>query len=218
MTAPNKFAFDTIKDFDGHINNSIYGYNLLHELVVNISSFYIRDNDTRPVVDLGCTSGALLKMIGERFPKVARIGYDITDHNFLDGEDLRVQDITSPSFVVPSAQIVYSIFTAQFLPFEKRLPLLRSIYEALDYTGAFIFCEKEFAESARFQEIYTFANYQNKAKSFTSDEILAKERDIRAIMSPVNHSRNLELLREAGFRDVDIFFKSLNFTGYICTK
>lgn len=62
-----KFSFDTVKDFDNHISSSILGYDLLHSLILNISTFFIKDNCT--IVDLGCTSGKLINTIKDRHKK-----------------------------------------------------------------------------------------------------------------------------------------------------
>lgn len=213
----DKFSFRTIKDFDNHINNSIKGYDILHDLIINLSSYYIKENSLLPVVDLGCTSGKLIKNIKDVFG-IEGIGYDLTDNNFLEGLDLRVCDITSKDFVIPECQIVYSVFTFQFIPFEYRLQLMKKVYESLVKGGAFVFCEKEYAETGKFQEIYTFINYNNKQNNFTGDEILKKERDIRTLMMPNTRSENIKLIQNAGFTSMDIFFKSLNFTGYLIQK
>jgi len=214
MTA-KKFDFSTVDNFDKHINDSISGFTLLDSLIVDISSFFIKKHNNAPVVDLGCTSGRLIDKIQKNYGCKC-IGYDITDHNFIEGVDCRVQDITKDDFEIPKSQIVYSIFTMQFLSFDSRVKLIRKIRNAISEDGVFIFCEKEYASTAKFQEIYTFANYDNKKKGFTSDEILQKEIDIRSLMSPLSESGNKLMLKECGFNNVDIFFKSLNFTGYIC--
>lgn len=214
----SSFDFDTIKDFDNHINNSIMGYDLLHNLIINLSEFFIQKNSILPIVDLGCTSGKLLQMIKERWPFLNCKGYDKTDHNFLHTNDIELikADITNINF--PKSQIFYSIFTLQFIEIDKRQDILKRICKSLYPNGVFFFCEKEYAQNAKFQEVYTFANYSNKQKSFSHTEILEKEKDIRTLMSPLNEHENKIMLKTAGFKHIDIFFKSLNFTGYICQK
>ena len=46
----NKFSFDTVKDFDNHINNSIKGYDLLDYLILNLCSFFTKEETI--VIDL----------------------------------------------------------------------------------------------------------------------------------------------------------------------
>ena len=211
----SKFSFDTVKNFDNHISNSILGYEMLHQLIINISSFFIKAN-TVPV-DLGCTSGKLLKSIQEVY-NCKTIGFDITGKQFINGVDLRVADIVSKDFVIPETNIIYSIFTLQFIAYNNRLELLEKIYKALNKNGAFIFCEKEICATGIIQEVFTFSNYQYKQASFTDAEILSKEKDLRTIMNSLESKDNLTLLKKAGFKVIEPFFQSLNFKGYICKK
>lgn len=210
-----KFDFDTIKDFDNHISNSICGYDVLHSLILNLSSFFIK-NGTVPV-DLGCTSGKLIEIINKTY-NCECIGYDITDNNFIPGLDLRKQDITSEDFQIPETNLIFSIFTLQFIDYKKRIQILKKVYESLYKNGAFIVCEKEISSNGIIQECFTFSNYQYKKANFTADEILQKEYDIRSLMNPLQSNENIELLKEAGFNIIEPFFQSLNFKGYICKK
>lgn len=210
-----KFDFSTIKDFDNHISNSIYGYEILHNLIVNISSFFIKKN-TVPI-DLGCTSGKLINIIEETY-NCKCIGYDITDKQFIKELDLRLQDISDIDFKIPETNLIYSVFTLQFIDYKKRLDILKKVYNSLYKNGAFIFCEKEICSNGIIQEVFTFSNYQNKRKVFTSDEILNKEVDLRKLMNSLESSENIELLKKAGFKIIEPFFQSLNFKGYLCKK
>jgi tRNA (cmo5U34)-methyltransferase len=211
----SKFSFDTVTDFDNHISGSIFGYSVLHSLIINISSFFIK-NGTTPV-DLGCTSGKLLKAVRDVYGCDV-IGYDITPAQFIEGLDLRVQDITSSDFIIPDTNIIYSVFTLQFIDYSKRLDVIKKAYKALYKNGAFIFCEKEICANGIIQEVFTFSNYQYKKSVFTSDEILAKEYDLRSIMNTLESKDNIELLKKAGFSTIEPFFQSLNFKGYLCKK
>lgn len=210
-----KFSFESIQNFDNHISSSILGYDVLHFLLVNISSFFIKK--TTHVLDLGCTSGKLLAALNERYG-CRSTGYDITDANFIPGLNLIKADICADDFVPPYSDLIFCIFTLQFIEYEKRLPLLQRVFNSLSASGAFIFCEKEICTDGVIQEVFTFSNYEYKKKEFTEAEILQKEYDLRSIMTPLQSQQNIELLRSAGFRKIEPFFQSLNFKGYICQK
>lgn len=210
-----KFSFKTIKDFDNHISDSITGYDLLHSLILNISSFFIK-KDTIPI-DLGCTSGKLIKKIEDKY-RCKCIGFDENDTQFLDNLDLRKEDIGDNNFQIPDTNLIFSIFTLQFIDYKKRATILKKIYNSLYKNGAFIFCEKEICQNGLIQEVFTFSNYQNKLKAFSADEILNKENDLRSIMNSLDTNENMQLLKKAGFKVIEPFFQSLNFKGYICKK
>lgn len=209
------FRFDTVKEFDGHISASVFGYDVLHALIRNIASFYLKEG-TVPI-DIGCTTGKLLKAIEEEHG-VRGIGYDISPAQFIPGLDLRVADVTASDFEIPPTNLVLSVFTLQFLPVEKRPSVLAKIYRALHTNGALVICEKEIASSGAIQEVFTFANYSRKLEHFTAEEVLEKERALRPVMNPLGTRANVMMLRESGFEVIEPFFQSLNFKGYLCKK
>lgn len=210
----SEFSFSTIENFDNHISNSIAGYDILHELIINISSFFANKDST--VIDLGCTSGKLLNKINIKYHSKV-IGYDIIRNNFIDGVDLRVQDITDKDFIIPDNNLTYLIFTLQFIDVDKRKLILDKVLNSLLPGGALIICEKELSQIGIMQEIFTFSNYSYKRNCFTSEEILNKEQDLRKIMRCSIEGTNENLLKDR-FNIVELFFKSLNFKGYLCIK
>lgn len=46
----------------------------------------------------------------------------------------------------------------------------------------------------------------------------AKSRAIRGVLQPYTVDENIQMLQEAGFRDIDTFFKWNNFVGFIAIK
>jgi tRNA (cmo5U34)-methyltransferase len=213
----NKFSFDSVKNFDNHINNSIKGYDLLDYLIINLCSFFIKEETL--IIDLGCTTGRLLDKINKKF-NTDCIGYDIIDNQFLNDTNCKLikEDITSNNFIIPNANIILSVFTLQFININKRIDILNKVYQSLNINGIFIFCEKEICNDGIIQECFTFSNYDNKKNYFTAEEILSKEVDLRKIMNSLNSNQNIKLLRDAGFNMIEPFFQSLNFKGYICRK
>lgn len=211
------FKFESVSDFDNHISKSIFGYDLLHNLIVNVSSFFIK-KDTE-IIDLGTTTGKLpIALNAEYNCKVT--GYDIMAQNFLKpmSSDVKLvkADITQIDYL--NSNLYLSVFTLQFLKVNDKKNVLKKVFDCLNDNGAFIVCEKEYANDALIQEVFTFSNYQNKQNDFTSDEILAKERQLRHSMNCLTEQQNIEMFKEAGFTRINIFFQSLNFRGYILMK
>ena len=215
----SEFSFDTILNFDNHISGSIKGYILLDDLIVNISSFFAKRGER--IIDFGCTSGRLISKLATLHPDCSCMGFDITDHNFIENSQAILQktDITSNEFIIPSCNLALSVFTLQFLSYTDRVQFIKRIYEALNPAGAFIVCEKEISRDGQIQEVMTFANYDYKKGNFSANEILAKENDLRKIMNCLRFGENENLLKTViGFKTVEPFFQSLNFRGWICIK
>jgi tRNA (cmo5U34)-methyltransferase len=72
MNSIKNFSFDTIQNFDEHIDKSIPNYKLLQEAIVSLSDFVVQPNTA--IVDLGCSTGKLLNAIPHNGEK---IGIDI---------------------------------------------------------------------------------------------------------------------------------------------
>jgi len=216
----SKFSFDTVKDFDKHIDKSIPSYSTLLNIIENISSYFIRDYYN--VYDLGCSTGTLIKRLyAKDNTKANFIGYDISNNLLPEIEDDRIyfynRDITK-DVNLNRASLIFSIFTLQFIDYYKRERIIKNVYDSLIKGGAFIVTEKIFLEDARLQDIFTFSLYDYKINSFTALEILDKQRDLRKIMFPISEKENLELFRKVGFKTIEPFFQSLNFKGWILLK
>lgn len=217
----SKFSFDTIKDFDKHIDKSIPSYSTLLNIIENISSYFIRDYYN--VYDLGCSTGTLIKRLYDKDNTKANfIGYDISNNLLPELEGDRIyfynRDITKSDLNLSRASLIYSIFTLQFIDYNRRLKILENIYNSLEKGGAFIITEKIFLEDSRLQDIFTFSLYDYKINSFSAVEILDKQRDLRKIMFPISEEENISLFKKAGFKTIESFFQSLNFKGWILLK
>lgn len=214
MSSKN-FSFETIKDFDSHISQSIPNYDLLFQTVINVAPFFLQENSS--VTDLGCSTGKMLKAITHKGPK---IGIDnslnllpVSDeqHTFIN------QDLNTFSFPANNS-FVTSIFTLQFLPISHRVSIIEKVYQSLIAGGAFVWAEKVTAKSGFWEQVQTFSYYDFKRSSFSSDEILDKEKSLRYLMRPLTTEKNLNMLRGAGFADFEMLWKFHNFECWIAVK
>lgn len=206
-----KFDFNTIENFDDHINRSIPNYDILWNSIISMSEYFFVD-DTN-VYDLGCSTGKLLKSLDI---KCFKYGYDVA--NLLPQEEgFFKYDLNQP-FPLMNACVVYSIFTMQFLKPYSRHNYLKIIYDGLNEGGALFICEKVYQDNGKIQEIFSFSHYDYKLTHFSSNEIINKERDLRHIMKPSSESELYNLLKEVGFSNVNTFWQMFNFKGIIAIK
>jgi tRNA (cmo5U34)-methyltransferase len=109
----NEFSFKNIENFDNHISKSIRGFDLLDDIICNISSFFAKNNSN--IIDLGCTSGRLINKLADLYPQSNCIGFDLIDNNFIKGKaDLVKLDITNKDFNLEKSNLILSVFTMQF--------------------------------------------------------------------------------------------------------
>lgn len=222
-----KFTFATREEgFDAHIDTSIRGYQDLWQDVVDISQYFIEDYTT--VVDIGCSTGKMLKsMIAQNTfaPNAIYTGLEIEpafwetykqDEN--DFDNLTYHKGDANGYYFSDCSYVTSIFTLQFMSYYDRTDLIRRVYEGLNPGGAFVFAEKTMPENVRIHEIRTFTYYDFKRRTFTTEDIMDKERQLRHMTKPNTRQELVNMCKAAGFEAVDTFWQNHAFTGFIALK
>ena len=219
--------------FDNHIEKSIRGYTHLHDDVVNLSRYYVEDWTN--VVDIGSSTGKTIEAMAiqnEKIaPSVTYIGVEVATGFKNDMEkrftvlrdrfpetsfEFEFSDIRSYTFY--NCSLVTSLFTLQFMPPKDREEVIQNIYDGLNSGGAFIFAEKTVADTGRFQDMFTFTYYDYKRKSFTEKDIMDKEVTLRNMLKPNTWNELTDMLRSAGFKNVQPFWRNFLFVGAIATK
>lgn len=217
MTSTDKFSFDTIRNFDEHIDQSIPNYSLLQSAIISLSEFVVQPNTA--IVDIGCSTGKLLKAIPHKGDK---IGIDISE-NLLPPSDEEVrflnQDIRTLSWeLLPKTSMFLSVFTLQFIPKQDRQGIIDNIHDALEPEGVFVWAEKTVCEEGWQQELMTFSHYDYKRKSFTADEIMNKEQNLRQMMRCNTSKKNHALAISSGFSHSQLVWKFFNFECWVFKK
>lgn len=222
-----KFTFATREEgFDNHIDGSIRGYGDLWKDIVDISQYFV-ENETM-VVDIGCSTGKMLKsMIAQNTfaPRAMYEGIEIEPdfwepYNQDERDFAQLQyfkgDVLNYDFY--NCSYVTSIFTMQFMPHRDRKEVIERVYSGLLPGGAFVFAEKTMPENVRIHEIRTFTYYDFKRQTFTTDDIMDKEKQLRHMTKPSTRNELMEMCRNAGFAAVDTFWQNHAFTGFIALK
>jgi len=216
-TTSTEFSFDTIDDFDDHIEQSIPNYHLLSDAIRDLSTFFVRPDTA--VVDIGCSTGKLLRSISHSGEKV---GIDISAHLLPESDDQTefiLDDLTQMNrYCRKSASLFLSVFTLQFIASEHRRSIVAKIYDELVMGGAFIWAEKVQEPKGRYELIMNNAYYDFKRKKFTPVQIMNKERDLRCLMKPNESFENQEIAFDAGFTEGICFWKFFNFEAWLYIK
>lgn len=215
MSFTEPFSFDTIQEFDDHIAKSVPNYLYLADMIRRVAPFFVREKTA--IVDLGCSTGSLLESIDF---KGAKHGYDISENLLPKSHGktkYHLEDIVELKSL-PKSSLVLSIFTLQFVDLGSRAKIIQNVYDSLVSGGAFIWAEKVTHRNGFWQNVFNSAYYDFKEKSFTAEEILAKEKDLRYIMTPNTQADNIAIATGVGFESIAIFWKFYNFECYIMVK
>lgn len=222
-----KFNGEVSSVFDEHIIKSIPCYTEVHNMIANMSDWFIEENTN--IYDLGTATGKCISSINfrHRDKKVNFIGVD-KSIEMIDLAKRRTSllstnfvnlDILNKKLIIENASIITSILTLQFIPIQDRLSVVNKVYNGLNKGGAFIVFEKIEVDNPMLNRIYLDVYSDFKlTNGFSAEEVVNKSKAIRGVMRPLSIDENLKIFKNAGFRNVDIFFKWCNFIGFILIK
>jgi tRNA (cmo5U34)-methyltransferase len=209
---------------------SIPAYADMRELVKRIGKRFVKRKTT--IVDLGCSTGEAIQ------PFIAAFGcqnqyklYDVSEpmleacrkklkgwisEGFMTVESFDIRNGLQPKLVT---SLVLSVLTLQFTPIEYRQKIIQSVYDGLEPGGALILVEKVLGNDYTLDSIMVDEYYRIKAdNAYTQEQISAKRKSLEGVLVPITAHWNEEMLRDAGFRHIDCFWRHLNFAGWVAIK
>ena len=229
--SPDKFEFDerVAGVFDDMLERSVPLYQECQNLSIEWCKHLAKPNVS--IYDLGCSTGSLLLPLARslsRVPGLRIIGVDnsvamlnkarLKLKHFSNSIEL-IEANLSESFSFEKTSAVVMNYTLQFIPQKNRALLLKQIYNSLIPGGGLIINEKILGENERLSETFIEMHHNYKQDHGYSKMEISKKRDaLENVLIPLKLSKTIVLLREAGFDNMDTFFKWNNFAGLIALK
>ena len=223
-----EFNAEVATVFDDMVSRSIPFYGEIHKIILDILSKSFEEGDR--IYDLGCSTGNTLssisKFLGGR--KSNLIGIDnsasmlsVCEKKFKDqgitNIDLINGDLEKFDFQT-SGSIIMN-YTLQFINPLKRLELLQKIYWSLRPGGIFFLSEKIKVENSEIDSLFIDLYYDFKRRNGYSElEISQKREALEKVLNPLTPTSQIELLKMAGFKKVEVLFRWYNFACYIGIK
>lgn len=230
-TAVGDFAFNAMVAavFDDMVSRSVPYYGEIQRMVCELAGDFA-EADTN-LYDIGCsTATTLLGLDALVDPAVRFVGIDnapdmiekarekIVQANTSRAIDLRVSDLHYGADI-HNASVVMMLLTLQFVRPLYRERVMHTIYNGLNERGALILVEKLTSENSTFNRLFIEHYYDFKRRNGYSDiEITKKREALENVLIPYRLDENLQLLKEVGFRSVEVFFRWYNFCGIIAIK
>ena len=216
--------------FGEMLERSIPAYADMRELVKRIGKRFVKRKTT--IVDLGCSTGEAVQ------PFISAFGcqnqyklYDVSEpmleacrekfkgwinEGFLTVESFDIRNGLPPMLVT---SLVLSVLTLQFTPIEYRQKIIQSVYDTLEPGGALIIVEKVLGNDFTLDSMMVDEYYRIKAENaYTQEQISAKRKSLEGVLVPITAHWNEQMLRDAGFRHIDCFWRYLNFAGWVAIK
>lgn len=226
-----RFNDEVADAFDVHVAQSIPHYNDLQNYLVQLSEWFLKDDEV--VYDLGCSTGETIKKILELkiSTSFSIIGIDNSEKMItlakkkikkLNKRNIKVElrnDDIKKNIKFKKSNLFYSILLFPFFNYNQRFRILKNIYSSLNKGGALICVEKVRSSTSHFEDILNQLYFDFKLKKNLSErEILEKAKSLRSSMHIYDEKTLFKSLREAGFKETEVFFKCFNFIGYISIK
>jgi tRNA (cmo5U34)-methyltransferase len=229
----SKWEFDqNVADcFDDMLSRSIPLYDQMRSLTYNLGRRFVRDSST--ILDLGASRGEALRPfvsdnvasrfvaleVSEPMRSVLHSLYDSNSKVFIPDTNNDIRWLSENVDAYSQSDLILSVLTVQFTPIEYRIHILQAIYDLLSTGGAFLFVEKVIGSSSRIDSLLVDSYYALKAENgYSYEDIQRKKASLEGVLVPVSAKWNEDMLRTVGFRDVDVFYRHLNFCGWVAIK
>lgn len=235
-TQPGKtweFDAEVAQVFDDMLARSIPQYDVMRLAVTDLAGRFVINADPVErrgrIVDLGASRGEALAPLVEAFKKA--VEYHAVEVSVPMLEALRQRWPKGEVNIHPfdlrggypklggPADVTLAVLTIQFTPIEHRQRILREVWKNTRDGGAFIFVEKVLGHTAEIDDLMKLQYYDLKGKNgYSPEQIERKRLSLEGVLVPVTAKWNEELLRTAGFSEVDCFWRWQNFAGWLAIK
>ncbi|MCZ6172784.1 carboxy-S-adenosyl-L-methionine synthase CmoA [Campylobacter ureolyticus] len=222
-----QFEFDenVASVFDDMISRSVPFYDVSSNLITQILVKYL--DSQAFIIDLGCSTGALLFKLFEKNPKFRLCGVDNSkamqeiakNKAKAYGSKVNFIEADALTFEFNSANAVILNYTLQFIRPLKRVNFIKKIYDGLEEGGIFMLSEKLLYEDKKLSKnmIEIYEEYKEK-NGYSKYEIAQKRQALENILIPFSEDENKKLLKDAGFKVIETIFKWGNFASFMAIK
>lgn len=225
------FAFNAkVADvFDDMVNRSVPFYDEIQRMTCELARDFARPDTT--LYDIGCSTATTLLALDDVVDKSVKfVGIDnsadmlakaLQKVNAANSER-RVDFITADlhqGFPLENATVITMLLTLQFVRPLYRERVMKAIFDGLNEEGCLLLVEKLTSEDTVFNRIFIERYYDFKRRNGYSEMEISKKREaLENVLIPYRIEENINLLRWAGFRRIEMFFRWYNFCGIIAVK
>ena len=217
--------------FDDMLDRSVPYYAEIQRMVAELAVDFAQPGTN--VYDLGCSTVNSFLNIDRLMPPggdVRFVGVDdsptmldkarakLAAARFARPVTLQEADLNT-GVEVTNASVVMMVLTLQFVRPLYREHLVHSIHRGMTDSGCLILVEKVLGEHSTFNRLFINHYYEMKVRNgYSQLEIAQKREALENVLVPYRLEENKELLKAAGFRHIDVFYKWYNFCGIIALK
>ena len=222
-----EFDNEVASVFPDMLKRSIPDLDGMRELIQHMVSQYFIDDEII-VTDIGCSDGQQIELMLAKTSKWKFAGVDVSSPMVdkakakFEGNS-RVEilegDIRDVADILPMSDVVLVVLTMQFIPVEYRQLLMKKIYNHMVPSGILIFVEKTLGPTPLISEWMIDAYHNWKIQNgYSQEQVDAKRKSLEHALVPYTVQQNEALLKSCGFSDYEIFWKYMNFCGWVAVR
>ena len=223
-----KFEFDeaVASVFDDMLSRSVPFYDEVRKLVISL--ILAEQKEGMKVLDLGSSTAKFLLDLHSKMKVSMRLKGLDNSQAMLDraeqkcqafgaGIELELADMLTYNY--QDEDVIVANYTLQFIRPMQRLELVKKIYDGLHKEGMFIFSEKVVFEDKLLdkQMIDIYYEYK-KEQGYSEYEIAQKREALENILIPFTIKENIQMCKDAGFKQIETVFQWANFVTFVAKK
>ena len=223
-----KFEFDeaVASVFDDMLSRSVPFYDEVRKLVISL--VLAEQKEGLKVLDLGSSTAKFLLDLHSKMSVPMKLKGLDNSQAMLDRAEQKCQAFGANVELELADMLVYDYsnediivanYTLQFIRPMQRLELMKKIYEGLNDEGMFIFSEKVVFEDKVLdkQMIDIYYDYK-KEQGYSEYEIAQKREALENVLIPFTIKENIQMCKDAGFKNIETVFQWANFVTFVVKK
>lgn len=120
---------------------------------------------------------------------------------------------------IQNASVIVLNYTLQFIPLAQRTTLLQTIYDGMLHDAVLILSEKLAFDTPEEQQRQTRLHESFKlAQGYSELEIAQKRAALENVLIPETYATHHRRLADIGFRETQMWFRSINFASMMAWK
>lgn len=223
-----KFEFDeaVASVFDDMLSRSVPFYDEVRKLVILL--ILAEQEEGKKVLDLGSsTAKFLLDLHSKMDVKMQLKGLD-NSQAMLDraeqkcqafGANIELELADMLEYDYKDEDVIVANYTLQFIRPMQRLELMKKLYDGLNDDGIFVFSEKVVFEDKKLDKelIDIYYDYK-KEQGYSEYEIAQKREALENVLIPFTIKENIQMCKDAGFKNIETIFQWANFVTFVVKK